>query len=114
MGAVAPLRPPAPRAAARAALHQSAHRSRRAPAQDGLRNAGPDPKRFTPAEGQIGNLATAAFPFLLRLGSGGFASGYSSGLKTDDGSYSVAQVAGRSVGEYCTIHCILFNTAVCP
>lgn len=66
---------------------------------DGLRNAGPDPKRFTVPQGQLANVAGAAFPFLVRLGSGGFASGYSSGLKEDDGAYGVVKMGGRSVSE---------------
>jgi hypothetical protein len=69
------------------------------PPADGLRNAGPEAKRFTVADGQLGNIATAAFAALIRLGSGGFASGYSSGLKADDGSYGVLKAAGRSVSE---------------
>ncbi|KAI8470383.1 MAG: hypothetical protein J3K34DRAFT_260374 [Monoraphidium minutum] len=66
---------------------------------DGLRNAGPEAKRFTVADGQLGNVASAALPFLLRFGSGGFASGYSSGLKADDGTYGVVKAAGRTVAE---------------
>ncbi|GBF89778.1 hypothetical protein Rsub_02948 [Raphidocelis subcapitata] len=66
---------------------------------DGLRNAGPDPKRFTVADGQLLNIASAAFPFLIRAGTGGFASGYSTGLKEDDGTYGVVKVSGRSVAE---------------
>lgn len=66
---------------------------------DTLRNAGPDPKRFTVPQGQLGNIASAAFPFLVRLGSGGFASGYSSGFKADDGTYGVVKVGGQSVSE---------------
>lgn len=44
-------------------------------------------------------IASAAFPALMRLGSGGFASGYSSGLAQDDGSYGVVKAAGRKVSE---------------
>eukprot|EP00891_Asterochloris_glomerata_P000220 jgi/Astpho2/220/fgenesh1_pm.00010_%23_5_t len=58
-----------------------------------------EPKRFTPAPGQIGNLASAAFPFLVRLGSGGFASGYSSKLTRKDDSYAVLKVGGWQVKE---------------
>jgi hypothetical protein len=50
-------------------------------------------------DGQLANVMAAAFPFLVRLGSGGFASGYSSGLRQDDGKYGVVKVAGRAVGE---------------
>lgn len=35
----------------------------------------------------------------MRLGSGGFASGYSSSLVEDDGTYGVAKVGGRKVQE---------------
>jgi glutaredoxin len=41
----------------------------------------------------------AAFPFIARLGTGGFASGYSSSLAPDDGTYAVATVGGRAVRE---------------
>jgi hypothetical protein len=66
---------------------------------DSLRNAGPDPKRFTVPDGQLANVAGAAFAALARLGSGGFASGYSSGLREDDGKYGVLKFSGRAVGE---------------
>lgn len=64
-----------------------------------LRNAGPDPKTFAVPEGKLLDTMAAAFPFIMRLGSGGFASGYSPGLKEDDGSYGVVRVAGRKVNE---------------
>lgn len=70
------------------------------PGPDGLRNAGPDPKRFTVPEGQLANVASAAFPFIARLGMGALASGYSSGLaQQEEGKYAVTQVAGRAVAE---------------
>lgn len=37
---------------------------------------GPKPQPFAVAEGQLKNIASAAFPALMRLGSGAFASGY--------------------------------------
>ena len=37
---------------------------------------GPRPQRFTVAEGQLKNIASAAFPALFRLGSGALCSGY--------------------------------------
>ena len=43
-------------------------------------------------------VASAAFPFLMRLGCGGFVSGFRSSLPEDDGNYSVAQVAGEPRG----------------
>ena len=43
-------------------------------------------------------VASAAFPFLMRLGCGGFVSGFRSGLPEDDGKYAVAQVAGEFIG----------------
>lgn len=66
---------------------------------DGLRDAGPAPRRFAVADGQLANVASAAFPFLVRLGTGGFASGYSAGLQEDDGSYAIAKAGGRRVAE---------------
>eukprot|EP00775_Hariotina_reticulata_P008777 gene8777-8955_t len=68
---------------------------------DGLKNAGPSPKRFAVADGQMNNVASAAFAAFPRLGSGGFASGYKSELVPDDnsGKYAVATVAGRKVVE---------------
>eukprot|EP00878_Enallax_costatus_P021370 GHUV01022620.1.p1 GENE.GHUV01022620.1~~GHUV01022620.1.p1 ORF type:complete len:236 (+),score=45.30 GHUV01022620.1:135-842(+) len=64
-----------------------------------LRNAGPEPKKFTVGSGQLASVAAASFPFLARLGSGGFASGYKSGLVSDDGKYGVATIGGRRVAE---------------
>lgn len=48
-------------------------------APDGLRNAGPEPQRFTVSDGQLQNIASAAWPAAVRLGAGGFASGYTPG-----------------------------------
>ena len=63
----------------------------------------PDPKRFTVAQGQLNNVATAAAGSVLRLGSGVFAHGYKSQLAKDtsaqDGSYSVLKFAGQMVKE---------------
>lgn len=42
-------------------------------------------------------LAAAAFPMLMRFGSGGFGSGYSAKLDSDDGTYGAVKVAGRKV-----------------
>jgi hypothetical protein len=64
-----------------------------------LRNAGPEPKRFTVADGQLANIATAAIGALVRLGSGGFAPGYSVSLQPDDGKYAVVRVMGRKLAE---------------
>lgn len=44
--------------------------------QEKLELIGPEPQRFVVAEGQLKSIASAAFPFLMRLGSGGFVSGY--------------------------------------
>lgn len=46
---------------------------------------GPKPQRFTVAEGQIKEVASAAFPALARLGSGAFCMGYKTALVKDDG-----------------------------
>ena len=67
--------------------------------QKELKLVGPEPKRFEVAEGQLKNIATAAFPFLMRLGSGGFASGYSVSLVPQDGKYAIATVLGRNIRE---------------
>lgn len=42
-------------------------------------------------------IAAAAFPMLIRFGSGGFGSGYSAKLDSDDGTYGAVKVAGRKV-----------------
>ena len=42
-------------------------------------------------------LAAAAFPMLMRFGSGGFGSGYSAKLDSDDGKYGAVRIAGRKV-----------------
>lgn len=65
----------------------------------GLKNIGPTPQRFTVASGQLKNVASAAFPFIARLGSGGFNAGYSVSLVADDGKYGVLKFAGRKVAE---------------
>ena len=67
--------------------------------QKELKLVGPEPKRFEVAQGQLKNIATAAFPFLMRLGSGGFASGYSVSLVPQDGKYAIASVLGRNIRE---------------
>ncbi|GIL77871.1 hypothetical protein Vretimale_6589 [Volvox reticuliferus] len=64
-----------------------------------LRNAGPEPKRFAVADGQLMEVATASLPSLLRLGSGGLSLGYRIGLEADDGKYAIARVGGRKVAE---------------
>lgn len=46
---------------------------------------GPKPQPFTVAQGQLTNIASAAFPALMRLGSGVFASGYKGGLACGGG-----------------------------
>ncbi|GLC45000.1 hypothetical protein PLESTB_001745000 [Pleodorina starrii] len=69
------------------------------PAKLELRNAGPEPKRFTVADGQLGEVASASLPALLRLGSGGLCLGYSVSLVDDDGKYTLAKVGDRKVAE---------------
>ncbi|PNW81816.1 hypothetical protein CHLRE_06g261500v5 [Chlamydomonas reinhardtii] len=64
-----------------------------------LRNAGPEPKRFTVADGQLAEVATASVSALLRLGSGGLVLGYNVSLTDDDGKYAVTRVGGRKVQE---------------
>ncbi|KAL4434125.1 hypothetical protein ABPG75_000566 [Micractinium tetrahymenae] len=60
---------------------------------------GPKPQPFTVAEGQLKNIASAAFPALMRLGSGVFASGYKVSLVPDDGKYAVVSLFGRKLRE---------------
>lgn len=60
---------------------------------------GPDPSRFSVSEGQLINVASAAFPGLMRLGMGGFAYGYRSGVEASDASYAVLKGMGRKVVE---------------
>ena len=61
------------------------------------------PKRFTVAEGQLLNVATAAAPLALRLSSGLLCHGYSVKLAEDDaakeGEYAVFSAGGRRVVE---------------
>jgi hypothetical protein len=67
--------------------------------QQELRLVGPEPRRFAVAQGQLKDIASAAFPFLMRLGSGAFTSGYRVSLVPDDGKYAVAEVLGRKLRE---------------
>ena len=61
---------------------------------------GPSPQRFTPAKGQLLDVAQAAFPSLTRLGSGGFVYGYTTALKPDDSRYALVKgVMGRKLEE---------------
>ena len=55
---------------------QQQQQQQEAAQQTELPLAGPEPRRFTVAEGQLKNIASAAFPALMRLGSGAFVSGY--------------------------------------
>lgn len=64
-----------------------------------LKLVGPEPQRFVVPEGQLKNIASAAFPALMRLGCGGFASGYKVSLVPDDGKYAVISVLGRKLRE---------------
>ncbi|GFR42224.1 hypothetical protein Agub_g3117 [Astrephomene gubernaculifera] len=64
-----------------------------------LRNAGPEPKRFAVAEGQMKEVATASLSALLRLGCGGLSLGYKVRLTEDDGKYAIARIGGRKVAE---------------
>eukprot|EP00882_Tetradesmus_deserticola_P029143 GHRQ01032571.1.p1 GENE.GHRQ01032571.1~~GHRQ01032571.1.p1 ORF type:complete len:323 (+),score=107.90 GHRQ01032571.1:91-1059(+) len=67
-----------------------------------LKNAGPEPKRFTVADGQLLTIASAAFAALARFGTGGFAAGYKTEFvdaATEGGKYSVMTTGGRAVME---------------
>ncbi|KAI3438828.1 hypothetical protein D9Q98_001245 [Chlorella vulgaris] len=67
--------------------------------QKELQLIGPEPQRFAVAKGQLTTIASAAFPFLMRLGSGGFVSGYSVSLVKDDGKYAMLEGLGRKMRE---------------
>lgn len=67
--------------------------------QGQLRLVGPEPQRFVVAKGQLKDVASAAFPMLMRLGSGAFVAGYSVGLVPNDGKYAVVEVLGRKLRE---------------
>ena len=64
-----------------------------------IRLVGPEPQRFTVAPGQLATVAGAAFGSLVRVGSGGFVSGYQSSLVEEDGRYAVASAGGRKLRE---------------
>ena len=49
--------------------------------------AGPPPARFGVSDGQMFDVATAAVPTLLRLGSGALNYGYKAGLVADDNKW---------------------------
>ena len=61
---------------------------------------GPAPQRFAVAEGQTKEVASAAFPALMRLGSGAFCMGYKTALVPDDGAASTF-VRGRAAAMRC-------------
>jgi hypothetical protein len=67
--------------------------------QKELQLIGLEPQRFAVAKGQLTTIASAAFPFLMRLGSGGFVSGYSVSLVKDDGKYAMLEGLGRKMRE---------------
>ncbi|PSC77062.1 hypothetical protein C2E20_0521 [Micractinium conductrix] len=79
---------------------QQQQQQQEAAQQTELPLAGPEPRRFTVAEGQLKNIASAAFPALMRLGSGAFVSGYKSSLVPEQpGQYAVISFLGRSIRE---------------
>jgi hypothetical protein len=56
----------------------------------------PEPQKFTVAEGQLGNVLSAAVPLVLRLGTGALINGWKPTLAPDDGEgYSLFRVAGK-------------------
>jgi glutathione S-transferase len=60
----------------------------------------PEPKRFTVAPGQLGNIAGAALPFAMRLGTGAIAHGYGFSMgKNDEEKYSVFRTGDQMVVE---------------
>lgn len=62
-------------------------------------NTGPDPKTFTPAEGQLMAVAAASIAPIMRLGTGMMGYGYKVSIEADDGKYSVFKASGRKVHE---------------
>ncbi|KAK9850981.1 hypothetical protein WJX84_003147 [Apatococcus fuscideae] len=69
-----------------------------APAKN-FKLVGSGPKPFQVNPSQLLTIAAAAFPMLIRFGSGGFAAGYSTKLEEDDGKYGPVKVSGRKVSE---------------
>mmetsp|Transcript_18887 Transcript_18887/g.52907 ORF Transcript_18887/g.52907 Transcript_18887/m.52907 type:complete len:347 (+) Transcript_18887:111-1151(+) len=69
------------------------------PAQPAYKNVGPEAKRFAVGEGQLGNVATASLPTLMRLGAGAFCVGYNAEMVEDDGRYSVFRNGNQRLSE---------------
>jgi len=63
--------------------------------------SGPKAERFKVADGQLGNVAGAALPFVMRAGSGALASGYSVSLVKDEGQtdYTLGSFNGQRILE---------------
>ena len=61
----------------------------------------PEPKKFTVAEGNLGNVISAAVPLVLRLGTGALVNGYAPSLVDDDEptKYSIVRFAGKRLAE---------------
>jgi len=53
---------------------------------DMYKNVGPAPQRFSVGDGMLLDIATAALPVIMRLGSGALCYGYSPSLEKDDGT----------------------------
>ncbi|GAX74499.1 hypothetical protein CEUSTIGMA_g1948.t1 [Chlamydomonas eustigma] len=70
-----------------------------------FKNIGPPPAKFTPAEGQLVDLAGASLPTALRLGTGLFNVGYSAKLEEDDdkSKYSVLRFNSQRITETSTV-----------
>lgn len=60
----------------------------------------PEPQKFTVAEGQLGNVLSAAMPLVLRLGTGALINGWKPSFVDDDGQgYSLLRIAGKKLAE---------------
>ncbi|KAK9801328.1 hypothetical protein WJX73_004908 [Symbiochloris irregularis] len=69
-----------------------------APAAD-YKLLGSGPKPFGVQPSSVLRLAAAAFPMIIRWGSGGFGLNYASSLVDDDGKYGVVKFGGKKVKE---------------
>lgn len=63
-----------------------------------------EPQPFTVREGELGKVASAALPLVIRLGTGALIGGYSLSIvdDTDEDAYSIARFAGKRIKERST------------
>ena len=60
------------------------------------------PQPFTVREGELGKVASAALPLVLRFATGVLIGGYSPSIEADDGGYSVARFGNKMLKEKST------------